>query len=170
MSVPATKHIALDDWALEIDVAESAQQSSEIELQTDVEALTKYRQHEAALAWMRENGKKDKAAIKTGLFSDITARTLELRRTGVVRNGEEYNDRSILTMVERVQLAEWLAEEQKAGRPKDRDETRLKIVEILRFRLQTRNTGRYNHSRGGRTEKAPAPGNCQSPQGSSGLC
>ena len=37
MSVPATKHIALDDWALEIDVAESAQQSSEIELQTDVE-------------------------------------------------------------------------------------------------------------------------------------
>ena len=85
------------------------------ELQTDVEALTKYRQHEAALAWMRQNGKKDKTAIKTSLFPDITARSLELRRTGAVRNGEEYADRKILTTVEEVQLAKWIAGEARAG-------------------------------------------------------
>ena len=112
----------------------------------DLKALKQYHQYEAALVWMKENGQKEKAALNTGLFPDISARALNRRRLGEVRNGEEYNDRSILTMVERVQLAEWLAEEQKAGRPKDRDETRLKIVEILRFRLQTRNTGRYNHT------------------------
>ena len=112
------------------------------EFQTDVDALKKYHQHVDALAWMRANGKKEKAALKTGRFPDITARSLKLRRTGKVRNGEEYADRKILTTAEELQLAKWVVSEARAGQPKDRDETRLKIVEILEHRRRTRGSGR----------------------------
>ena len=113
-------------------------------MQSDADALKKYQQHESALAWMRANGKKEKEALKTGRFPDITARSLKLRRTGKVRNGEEFADRMILTTTEELQLAKWIVSEARAGQPKDRDETdetRLKIVEILEHRRRTRGSG-----------------------------
>ena len=90
-----------------------------------------------------ENGKKDKAAIATGKFTDITARALKDRRLKKVVNGEEYSDRKNLTILEEIQLAEWIAGENEAERPQARKDIRLKIVEILKFRLKTRSTGRH---------------------------
>ena len=109
----------------------------------EFQATRKYYQVEAALAWMKENGKKDKAAIATGKFTDITARALKDRRLKKVVNGEEYSDRKNLTILEEIQLAEWIAGENEAERPQARKDIRLKIVEILKFRLKTRSTGRH---------------------------
>ena len=111
------------------------------ELQSDIQALHEYHQYEAALAWMQENApKKEKAAIATGQFPDINAFALRRRRTGEVVNGEEYSDRKILTLVEMIQLAKWLANENDAGWPNNREQTRAKIVEMLTVRLKS--TGR----------------------------
>ena len=59
----------------------------------EFQATKKYYRFEAALAGMKENGMKDKAAIATGKFPDIAARALKDRRLGKVVNGEEYSDR-----------------------------------------------------------------------------
>ena len=64
------------------------------------------------------------------------------RAHGKVVNGEEYADRRILTLREMVQFAKWLASEAKAGKPKDRDMQRSKIVEMLELRKRLRYGGR----------------------------
>ena len=112
------------------------------DLQSNIKALERYQTYERALQWCRDNGKKDKAAIATGLFEGITAKGLRLRRTGQIVNGEEYADRRILTTVEEVQLAKWIKSEARAHAPKTRDQVRLKVVEILQHRRRTRKCGR----------------------------
>ncbi len=42
------------------------------ELQSDIEALQKFRHYEAALAWCNTNAKGAKAAVATGQFEDVT--------------------------------------------------------------------------------------------------
>ena len=61
-------------------------------LDPEFQATREYYHFQTDLAWMRENGKKDKAAIATGKFTDITARALKDRRLKKVVNGEEYSD------------------------------------------------------------------------------
>ena len=112
------------------------------ELQSDIQALRKYKQYEAALEWCKTNKKGAKAAVATKLWEDVSVQGLRLRLEGKVTNGEEFSDRRILTLVEEVQLAKWVRSENRAHRPQDRDKQRQKIVAMLELRKATRGTGR----------------------------
>lgn len=111
-------------------------------LQSDYQCLQQYHEYEAALAWCKENGKRSKAAMAYAaehqLWERITERGLRRRLDGSVINGEEYMDRRILTTMEELQLAEWLRSENRAGKAKNREETRRKIYDILDLRRRVR--------------------------------
>ena len=118
------------------------------ETEGDIQALQRFRQYEEAIKWCKDNKRKEKAALahdRDGRWDLITLKGLRKRLTGEVTNGKEYADRRILTVIEEVQLAKWLRGMNRSGEPQDRDQTRLKIVEILEHRKRTRGRGRCTH-------------------------
>ena len=119
------------------------------ETQTDCEAFQRFQQYEEAIKWCKDNHRKEKAALahgRDGRWNLVTVSGLKHRLTGEITNGEEYADRRILTLIEEVQLAKWLRGMNRSGEPQDRDQTRLKIVEILEHRQRTRGSGRCAHT------------------------
>jgi hypothetical protein len=105
----------------------------------------RYEQYEEAIAWCKSGAGGAKKAYSTGQWDLITVsgllRRLKPPEAGGVVNGEEYADRSILTMQEERQLAAWLKAENKVLKGKTRDEQRTKIVEILRHRKRQNKRG-----------------------------
>ena len=98
-------------------------------------------QYEQAISWCGTGGCGAYKAINTGNWPAISLKGLRDRLAGVVVNGEEHADKRILTMLEEVQLAKWLKEENKAIKGKTRDEQREKIQEVLKLRKKANRLG-----------------------------
>ena len=111
-----------------------------------------FHQYETCLEWCVDNDRGAYACMSQLVekqpdeFNLVTLAGLRGRlakRKGKgVSNGYEYSDRRILCKVEEIQLAKWLRDEARAGRPRSRAEARKKVVDILELRASTRWAGR----------------------------
>ena len=90
--------------------------------------------YEQAISWCGAGGCGATKAFNTGNWPAISLKGLRKRLSGDVVNGEEHADKRILTLLEEVQLAQWLKKENKAIKGKTRDEQRDKIREFLELR------------------------------------
>lgn len=119
------------------------------EATTEEKALSiSFRQYEEATAWCKSEKKGACAAMSTNRCNAITLNGFLKRlprkngETLQVINGEGSADRRILTTLEEIQLTKWIRAEARVDKPKNRDEIRQQVVEILKLRRETRGGGR----------------------------